>query len=262
MEKTKRKLTKVHIIIIGSVSVALVAGLIIGLVLGLRETPRTTQEWLNEFRNAIDNFNLVNEDGSNLERRFERRIEIFDNDELIVQFHQSVEVAYQDEKLVARLKVTEEYPTLNTNEFNIRDEFYLIDSRMFALRVDGDSQQITHFESSMEIFFELVDNNIGGQGYEFNENNFDTLYITHSDNAHNMTANIAQERLSYFFIGNSNAVQFSDVSLEIFITDDLNLKSFTLRYTDSNGRNVIIQIRTLEPREMILGDWVQNFFNS
>lgn len=108
MNKRKRKLSKVYMAIIIGLSVVIVAGTIIGLILGLRKTPKTTQEWLNDFKYAIDTFNSV-DDSKSLERHFERRIEIFKDEVKIAEFIQEVEIAYVEDKLIAKLIVLEEY---------------------------------------------------------------------------------------------------------------------------------------------------------
>lgn len=175
---------KKRIIIISSVSAAVVIGMVF-LILGLTIwRPKTTQEWLNDFKSSLA-FNIENHN-----QKTEKNISITENEIEVASFYQLVEIKEQEQGTVAHILIKENYPTLETDEFNIFDEYYFLNGTMHMYRKSGGEEVVTDFASTWEVFWEIANENAGSAEYNFAENIFENLEILHEDNLHKMSANI------------------------------------------------------------------------
>ncbi len=171
--------TKKKIVIISSISVALVAVAIIFLVLGLtvwrkKEPQKTTVEWLNDF-SACLTF-----DKDNANQKFEKKILITESEIIVADYYALVEVYTQTQGTVGHIQIIEKFPSLNTEEFDTYDEYYFIDNTMY-MRRDADGESVnTKFASTWEAFWEIP-NDIFGD-YTFEESNFTAMKIENAKN--------------------------------------------------------------------------------
>lgn len=247
----KNKKVTISIIII--LSLAIVAAGIFCAVIFWPQKPLTLQEQLNQFKASLKMINATEADanGNPSARNIIRNITITENGKIVAEYTQTFIIYIDgDGKLTAYLSVEEKYPTLNTKEFNIFDEYYLSNNVMYTRRVNDKDFTSSHFSSGIDTLFVVVFENIGNIVYDFTEDNFKPLtesatIISGDKNTRKLSALINEDKCGQFFGESVDVSELSDVKLEMNMTN-LKFDSLLLSYAE-NGRNVVIRIISSEP---------------
>lgn len=213
--------------------------------------PKTTQEWLNDFKNCL----VMNKDTS--EQKTEKSIVITEDGKEVARYYQIVEIKNQNNGTVAHLSVTEEFPTLETQEFDTYDEYYFIDGRMYMQRTVMEETNGTSFASSWDVFWEVVSENLGSVNYNFSENVFSDLVISHNNGVHSFTATISDENKIIFFAGAENLGDMSNINISMSMDDSLTYCECKITYTYKNTQFVELKTVKSEPTEIEIKDFVR-----
>lgn len=213
--------------------------------------PKTAQEWLNDFKNWL----VMNKDTS--EQKTEKSIVITEEGTEVARYYQLVEIKNQNDGTVAHLSVVEEFPTLETQEFDIYDEYYFIDGRMYMQRNVMEETNGTSFASSWDVFWEVVSENLGSTNYNFSENVFTDLVILHNDGIHSFTATISDENKIIFFVGAENLGDMSNISISMSMDDSFTFCACKITYTYKNTQLVELKTVKSEPTEIEIKDFVR-----
>ncbi|MDE5721646.1 MAG: hypothetical protein K2I30_02760 [Clostridia bacterium] len=208
---------------------------------------KTTQQWLDDFKNSL----AINKDGS--EQKTEKSIVITENGAEVARYYQLIEIKNQDGKHVSHFSAKEEYPSLETREFDVYDEYYFIDGTMYMQRTAMEETNGTSFISSLEVFWEVVSENLGSVTYDFSESNFENLNLTHEDGEHAFTAAVSEK----FFVGAEDLSDMSDITVSMAIDDDLNLIECKITYRYKGTQNVEIKTCKSVPSEIEIKDFVK-----
>ncbi len=150
-----------------------------------KQKPKTTQEWLNDFKAC-----LVFQKNDN-EQKTQKSITITEDGKEVAFYNHLVEIKTQNDEKVAHLSVKEEFPTLETTEFDTYDEYYFIGDTMYMQRVAAGETNGTSFGSTWEVFWEVVTENLGSINYDFAESNFSVLVLSHNEHTHSISAMIS-----------------------------------------------------------------------
>ncbi|MDE7394637.1 MAG: hypothetical protein K2M95_00750 [Clostridiales bacterium] len=233
MEKPNEKSKK--IIIISSISAAIVLVAIVFLVLGLtvwskKEKPKTTAEWLNDFSASL----AFDKDNAN--QKFEKRILITESEIVVADYYALVEVHAQEQGVVGHIQIIEKYPSLDTEEFDTHDEYYFINDRMYMRRESNGESVQTSFASTWETFWAIPDDMFGK--YAFEEGNFSAIRIERADDHTALHAEIGEETKRAFFKDNTNADKISDATIDMEVDSALALKRFALHYSLKDTQTV------------------------
>jgi len=238
---TRKK--KVLIISISLSLAVVVAAVFITLALTVwKPKPKATQEWLDDFNQSL----LIQKDGS--EQKTEKFIVITENGVEVARYYQLVEIKNN----VAHLSTAEEYPSLETREFDIYDEYYLIDGTMYMQRTAMEENNGTSFISSLDVFWEVVSENLGSVKYDFSEKNFSDLNFVH-DGGHAFTAAVSEN----FFVGAENLSDMSDMKISMSIDEDFNLVECKITYLYKGTQNVEIKTCKSVPTEIEIKDFAK-----
>lgn len=241
------------LIILISVSLAVaLAVTFITLALTIwKQTPKTTQEWLNDFKACI----VIQQDDS--EQKTFKNITITEGGNTVALYEHLVEIKTQNDEKVAHLSVKEEFPTLETTEFNTYDEYYFIVDTMYMQRIAAGETNGTSFGSTWEVFWEVVNENLGSTNYDFAESNFTDLTLTHNEHTHNMTATISDGDKYKFFAGAEGLSDMSGISVTMTFNDETGYYDLTIGYTYQDKQSVEIKISKVEPTNIEIKDFVQ-----
>ena len=251
MEKLKHK--KKILIISISISLAVaIAVTFIALALTIwKPKVKTTQEWLNDFKACL----VLQNDNS--EQKTYKNITITENGNSVALYEHLVEIKIQNDEKVAHLSVREEFPTLETNEFNTYDEYYFIGGTMYMQRIAAGETNGTSFGSTWEVFWEVVNENLGSTIYGFAESNFTYLNLTHNEHTHNITATISDGNKYNFFAGADGIADMSGISINMTFNDETGYYDLTICYTYQSKQSVEIKISKSEPTDIEIKDFVQ-----
>ena len=212
--------------------------------------PKTTQEWLNDFKNSL----VTTQDSS--EQKTEKTITITENETVVAYYYQLIEIKNQLQGNVAHFEINEEYPTLETDEFDIYDDYYLINDMMYMQRKSMGEANKTNFASTIEIFWEVVSENVGSSSYDFTESNFTDLQLTHNKNLHNLSASISDTNKYKFFIGAVGLADMSEITLSMIYNELSGCCELEINYIYQDTQSVNIQIIKSEPTEIQIKDFV------
>ena len=212
---------------------------------------KSLQEWLNDFSTSL----IIENDYA--EQKIEKIISITEDDEKVAQYYQLLEVKFQNEENIAHFIVLEEYPTLETQEFDINDEYYFIDDTMYMQRTVMEETFVTSFGATREAFWEVVNENLGGVSYNFAESNFDNIKITHTEKVHNFTASVSEEHKSGFFANTENLSDISNTEISMSIDDTFQLIEFKITYIYKEKQLVEICVSKSEPTEIEIKDFAR-----
>lgn len=212
--------------------------------------PKTTQEWLNDFKNS-----LVSPHDSS-EQKTEKTITITENETVVAYYYQLIEIKNQSQGNVAHFEINEEYPTFETDEFDIYDDYYLINDVMYMQRKSMGETNQTQFASTLEIFWEVVSENLGSSNYDFTENNFTDLLLTHNGKIHSLTASISDSDKSKFFIGAVGLADMSEITLSMIYFELTGYCELQINYRYQDTQSVNIKIIKSEPMEIEIKDFV------
>lgn len=213
--------------------------------------PKTTQEWLNDFKACL----VLRQDES--EQKTKKSITITEDGNAIALYSQLVEIKNQNDEKVAHLSVKEQFPTLETNEFDTYDEYYFICGTMYMQRVAADETNGTSFGSTWEVFWEVVKETLGSTNYNFTESNFTDLSLTHDEHNHSLSATISEENKYEFLAGAEGLADMSGISVSMVFNDETRYCELKIGYTYQNKQAVEIKITKSEPTDIEIKDFVQ-----
>lgn len=248
MIKHKKKLLIISISI--GLAVAIAVTFITLSVTVWKPKVKTTQEWLNDFKNSL----VSPQDSS--EQKTEKSITITENETVVAYYYQLIEIKNQSQGKVAHFEINEEYPTLETDEFDIYDDYYLIDDIMYMQRKSMGEANQTNFASTIEIFWEVVSENLGSASYNFNESNFTNLQLTHEGKSHKLTALISEQKKQSFFVGAEDLASMSEISIAMTY-EESGYYDLTIKYKYQDNQFVTIRVIKSEPTEIEIKDFVQ-----
>ena len=244
---TRKK--KILIISISSSLAVAIAVVFIALACTIWK-PKSTQEWLNDFKACL----TMQKDDS--EQKTERSISITEDGTEVARYYQIVEVRNQNEENVAHLSVIEKFPTLDTTDFDTYDEYYFIGGTMYMQRIAAGETNGTSFGSTLEIFWEVVSENLGSVNYNFTESNFTNLELTHEKNIHKLSALISEADKQSFFEGAENLLDMREISITMTYEDSGHCE-MQIKYKYHDKQSVTIEIVKSEPIDIEIKDFVQ-----
>lgn len=213
---------------------------------------KSVQQWLYDFENSL----AVSYNGTE-ERKTEKSIFITENGAEVALYSQLLEIKNQNEETVAHFSVYEKYPTLETNEFDICDEYYFINDTMYMQRTAGNEINGTEFTSTWEVFWQVVNENAGSLSYDFSESNFTDLLIAHENEKHILTASVPQEKKYGFFIDAEDVVDMNSITLSVIIDNNFSLLEFRMNYIFKDMQSVEIKLVKAEPTQIEIKDFVR-----
>lgn len=205
---------------------------------------KTTQEWLNDFKACL----VFQKDDS--EQRTERSIIITEDGAEVAKYSQLVEIKNQNDENVAHLSVKEEFPTLETDEFDTYDEYYFIDGTMYMQRIAAGEKNRTSFGSTLNVFWEVATENIGSVNYDFTERNFSDLNLTHNEHKHTLSAKISDNNMQKFLAGAEGLADISNLNLSMDFDDSTGYFNLEIKYLYQDKQVVQIKIIKSEPIEI------------
>lgn len=214
------------IIISAAVTVVLATGIICGIVFGMPKSQQlTTLEWLTLFKTGLEvALSAKDEENNVVPINIVREIEISDNVIVVAKFKQNLQITVEDGQIKALLAIEEQYPTLETTQDNIQDEYYLIGNEMYIRRQCGEDVQSSQFDSDLDILLTVASENLGNAKYNFDEDNFLPVengkgIITHDGNVHKINAIINQDYCRKFFGESASVDGMSNVRIQMQMTD-------------------------------------------
>lgn len=245
----KKKLLIISISI--SLAVALAITFITLAFTVWKQPSKTTQEWLNDFKNCI----VVEKDDS--EQKTHKSITITEDGNTVALYEHLVEIKNQNDEKIAHLSVKEEFPTLETDEFDTYDEYYFIDGTMYMQRIAAGETNGTSFGSTWEVFWEVVNENLGSANYNFAETNFTDLLLTHNEHTHSLSATISDSNKYEFFAGAEGVADMSGINVAMTFNDETGYYDLKIGYTYKDKQSVEISISKTEPTDIEIKDFVQ-----
>ena len=216
-----------------------------------KQTPKTTQEWLNDFKSYL----VLQQDDS--EQKIQKNITITEGEDAVALYSHLIEIKTQNDEKVAHLSVKEEFPTLETTEFDTYDEYFFIVDTMYMQRIAAGETNGTSFGSTWEVFWEVVTENLGSKNYDFSENNFADLVLTHNEHMHNMTATISDSNKYKFLAGAEGLADMSGINVTMMFNDETGYYDLKIGYTYQDKQSVEIKISKSEPTDIEIMDFVQ-----
>ncbi|MDR2266038.1 MAG: hypothetical protein LBE09_00435 [Christensenellaceae bacterium] len=220
-----------------------------------KEIPKTTQHWLNDFQSVL----II--DKSLTHQKFENKVEIWELDEKAVSYTQICKVDLTNKLPKAHLIVEEEYHTLKTTQYNIHDEYFLCDGIFYIKRITDDEEVTSDYAASIDIFWDVVHENIGGSDYNFDQEALLNLSIIHTESGHSMSANVLEDRKNSFLGDNHDFKKMNDIRILMQLDQNLKLVHFQLEYyTDkiNKTQKVIVTKRMLQYDEITSPDWISS----
>jgi hypothetical protein len=155
-----------------------------------------------------------------------KKIDTLQEGVLAISFLQEYEIDMSGETPIASLQISETYPTLDTNEFDVSTKYTLHGSTMTINRiVAGQEMEYIISNSSIEVFWEIVDDNNTNEVYSLDSQNFNNLQMS----KYALSAKIVPNRLSNFF----NDISFIDANnatLDIILNKSFGLKDLKIQY--------------------------------
>lgn len=212
--------------------------------------PKSTQEWLNDFKSCL----VMQKNES--EQKTERLISITEDGTEVAKYYQVVEIKNQNGEKVAHLSTKEEFPTLETTEFDTYDEYYFIGGTMYMQRIAAGETNGTSFGSTWEVFWEVVSENLGSVSYNFTESNFTNLELTHSGKTHKLSALISEQNKQNFFTGAEDLAEMSAISIAMTY-EERGYCEMQIKYKYRDKQFVTITIIKSEPTDIEIKDFVQ-----
>lgn len=246
----RNKKTVLIIAIVLAIAIAVMFTILAFTVWKTKE--KTTQDWLNDFKNSL----VIQKNDS--EQKMEKSIVITEDGTEVARYYQLVEIKNQNDSTVAHLSVSEEFPTLETREFDYHDEYYFIDGKMHMQRTTSDETSGTSFTSNWETFWEVASENIGSVDYNFSESLFTDLLLGHENGLHTLSASIAEDHKSLFFTDAENLDDMSLITVMMSMNSALQLQEFTIHYMYQDNQDVVLNIVSSEPTEIEIRDFVQS----
>jgi len=242
-------------ILIISISVGLavaIAVTFIALALTIwKPKVKTTQEWLNDFKACL----ILQQDNS--EQKTYKNITITEDGNAVALYEHLIEIKDQNEEKIAHLSVKEEFPMLETDEFDTYDEYYFIDGTMYMQRITAGETNGTSFGSTWAVFWEVVTENLGSTNYNFTESNFTDLILTHNEHTHSMTATITDSNKYKFLAGAEGLADMSGINITMMFNDETGYYDLKIGYTYKDKQSVEISISRTEPTDIEIKDFVQ-----
>lgn len=212
---------------------------------------KTTQEWLNDFKACL----VLQQDDS--EQRTLKSIKITEDGETVALYSHLLEIKNQNDENVAHLFVTEEFLTLETDEFDTYDEYYFIGDTMYMQRIAAGETNGTSFGSTQDIFWEVVTENLGSVNYDFAESNFTDLVLTHNEHTHSISATISDSNKYNFLAGAEGLAEMSGISISMTFNDESGYYDLKIGYTYQDKQSVEVTITKSEPTDIEIKDFVQ-----
>lgn len=216
-----------------------------------KQKVKTTQEWLIDFKSCL----VLQQDNS--DQKTHKSITITEEGDTVALYEHLVEIKTQNDEKVAHLSVIEEFPTLETDEFDTYDEYYFIGDTMYMQRIAAGETNGTSFGSTWEVFWEVVNENLGSTNYVFTESNFTNLTLTHNEHTHSMTATISDLNKHKFLVGAEGLADMSGISVSMTFNDESGYYDLKIGYTYQNKQSVEIKISKVEPTNIEIKDFVQ-----
>lgn len=239
---------KRNIFIISAISIVIVVGIVF-LSLGLTIwRPKSTEEWLKDFSTAL----IMKQDQS--DQKTEKRIVIVEDGIEVARYYQLVEIHTQDGRPVAHLVAEEKFPSLGTTEFNTYDEYYFYDGTMYMSRDNGGEISSTKFSSTWEVFWQVVNENMGKNTYTLNKEVFINYDISHDNDIHLLSAVVADDKKEKFFNDIDGIGEMSGIEINIELNETLEFVTLNLSYLFKGTQNVKIEIKSCEPTEINIKD--------
>ena len=212
---------------------------------------KTTQEWLNDFKACL----ILQQDNS--EQKTYKNITITEDGNAVALYEHLIEIKDQNEEKIAHLSVKEEFPTLETDEFDTYDEYYFIDGTMYMQRIAASETNGTSFGSTWAVFWEVVTENLGSTNYDFTESNFTDLILTHNEHTHSMTATISDSNKYKFLAGAEGLADMSGINVTMMFNDETGYYDLKIGYMYQDKQSVEISISRTEPTDIEIKDFVQ-----
>lgn len=216
-----------------------------------KQKPKTTQEWLNDFRSCL----VTQKDDS--EQKIQKSITITEDEETVALYNHLIEIKNQNDEKVAHLFVEEVFPTLEIDEFDTYDEYYFINGTMYMQRIAAGETNGTSFGSTWEVFWEVVTENLGSVNYDFTEGNFTDLILSHDEHSHTLSATILDVNKYKFLIGAEGLADMTEISVSMTFNDETNYYDLKIEYTYQNKQSVEIKISKTEPTDIEIKDFVE-----
>lgn len=215
------------------------------------QKPKTTQEWLNDFKACLT---MPQND---IDQKTQKNITITEDENIVALYSQLIEIKNQNNEKIAHLSVKEEFPTLETDEFNTYDEYYFINGTMYMQRIAAGETNGTSFGSTWEVFWEVVTENLGSVNYDFTESNFTDLTLIHEEHIHTMSAGVSNNNKYKFMFGAEGLADMTEISVSMTFSDETGFFNLTIGYIYQNNQSVEINISKSEPTEIEIKDFVQ-----
>lgn len=242
-------------ILIISISVSLAVAIAVTFItLALtvwKQKPKTTQEWLDDFKSC-----LVTQQ-NDVEQRMLKNITINEDGNMVALYEHLVEIKNQGDEKIAHLSVTEKFPTLETDEFDTYDEYYFIAGTMYMQRIAAGETNETKFGSTWEVFWEVVNENLGSAKYNFSESTFTDLSLIHDEHTHSMTATISENNKYKFLSGTEGLTDMSGICVAMTFNDETGYYDLKLNYTYKDKQSIEIKVSKSEPTDIEIKDFVK-----
>jgi len=239
-------------------SISIIVFIAVGVVVYFA-TRVSVQEWLDRFeRGLVSISQLQDKNGETYERDIVKSIDIVDSDGVLkVQYNQRLQVYETNGQTSAYLSISEVYPSIDSSELDIFDEYYFAFDKMYTRRINGDDVVISSFDSSIDTLMQVASENIGGARYNFRKEYFDTLSNNKSILQHKNKMHILQAQIkdSAGFFGVSFDDTINDVSIYYQMNSSNKLVKFELDYMD-NQNSVSVAIISNESKEISKPNWV------
>jgi len=213
---------------------------------------RTQSAWLADFERSL------NIDRTQPKIELSQSINIFQADDLVVDYSFDYQVDVTGAEPFAKLVIVETNYLLETENTSTSDyilennktttnDTYLLEKDTLSVTREKDGEVIanSNTKSSIETFWQIVDENTRGVSYKINNKTLNNIKLNRNKNK--LSANIPSYNMSDFLDDKTYNEDISDSSLEIELDDTLKLKEFLLEYNQSSTDSptkVIVKIQT------------------
>ncbi|MDR3185549.1 MAG: hypothetical protein LBU04_01870 [Christensenellaceae bacterium] len=166
-----------------------------------------------------------------------KNIEIHDGNSLIAAYTQSYDVDLSGERPYAHLLMEERYFTIGSTNSDLRDEYTIKEGVLSIKRVIDDDEITSNYAADMDIFWTIIDENIGGNNYQLYEDCFEDLKIEENESC-SMSAKVKDSKKSEFFGDETDTDSFSNVAIQINLDSHQKLLYFELTYQSVHNESL------------------------
>ena len=196
---------------------------------------RTEEEWLAVFAASMPY------DTQNLSQKTERSVCVYEGETLVAENYLLVEVNEQAEGTVGHIVQRDTYPALETEEFNVADEYLFINGTMRMRRENGNDTVRSEFASDWNAFWQVATEN--ARTYVLQRDLFAAFSVQSDKRGAELTATVAESGVLAFFGNAENAAGVRDVTLRMALDENDRLAELQLNYARENGQSVRNTVR-------------------